>query len=615
MDKIEGHAKKIRDLLANAKFSIDYYQREYRWEKKHVVELIEDLTGKFKDSYNPDHLREDVQRYSHYFLGSVIISNDGGQKFVIDGQQRLTSITLLLILLHRQLAIPDDKAQLSQLIFSQQYGKRSFNLDVPDRAQFMDSLFNDKPFDDDGQNESISNMWERFQDIEDTLSDEIDDSEILPYFTDWLIENAYFVEITAHSDADAYTIFETMNDRGLSLTPSEMLKGYLLSNITSRDDRHKANSIWKECVSSLTELGKDEDADAIKAWLRSQHAVSIRERKRGAQPRDFDLIGTEFHRWVRDNESNLNLRESRSFFNLILEDFSFYSERYRQIRRAEETVTPGLEAVYRNAQNNFTLQRPALLAPLHPDDSEEKIRSKLRIVAAFIDIMITRRVWNWHAIDYSTMQYRMFQDIIRSIRGKEILELAQILSGRLEAYPEKFDQNGFYLHQQNRKKVHNMLARMTDFIEIESGMTDKADSNYSKYIQRGMENSFEIEHIWADHPERHTDEFSDTNEFNLYRNRIGGLILLPKSFNASLGDMPYSEKRKHYNSQNLLARSLVEQAYSHNPGFLKFVDKSELPFRHHAEFKRSDLDSRQELYRQLADFIWNPKILFEEANS
>ena len=52
--------------------------------------------------------------------------------------------------------------------------------------------------------------------------------EALPYFVDWLIENVHLVEITAYSDDDAYTIFETMNDRGLSLSPTDMLKGTCL---------------------------------------------------------------------------------------------------------------------------------------------------------------------------------------------------------------------------------------------------------------------------------------------------------------------------------------------------------------------------------------------------
>ena len=67
-------------------------------------------------------------------------------------------------------------------------------------------------------------------------------------------------------------------------------------------------------ISELVELGKEEDADAIKSWLRSQYAESIRERKRGATPQDFDLIGTEFHRWVRDHEESLKLTSSTDFY-------------------------------------------------------------------------------------------------------------------------------------------------------------------------------------------------------------------------------------------------------------------------------------------------------------
>src|SRR6202007_804111 len=102
-----------------------------------------------------------------------------------------------------------------------------------------------------------------------------------PYFSDWGVENVHLVEITAYSDEDAYTIFETMNDRGLSLTATDMLKGYLLANITDGGRRNSASLVWKERVAELQAFGKEEDADAIKSWLRSRYAESIRERKRG----------------------------------------------------------------------------------------------------------------------------------------------------------------------------------------------------------------------------------------------------------------------------------------------------------------------------------------------
>lgn len=67
--------------------------------------------------------------------------------------------------------------------------------------------------------------------------------------------------------------------------------------------------------------------------------------------------------------------------------------------------------------------------------------------------------------------------------------------------------------------------------------------------------------------------------------------------------------------QNLLARSLHGKAYDHNPGFRRFIEASGLPLRAHAEFKKADLDARQVLYQRLAERIWNPERLDEEAAS
>jgi hypothetical protein len=389
-----------------------------------------------------------------------------------------------------------------------------------------------------------------------------------------------------------------------------MLKGYLLANITDTDRRTAASHVWREQVSALRHLSKEEDADAIKAWLRSQYARTIRERKRNAQPRDFDLIGTEFHRWVRDHEEALGLISSSAFGAFIQEDFAFYSRWYERIRLAAESLTPGLEAIHFNAQNNFTLQYPVLLAPLLRADSGEDILRKLRIVASYLDILIARRIWNWKATDYSTMQYNMFQLVILSIRGKGAPDLARILTDRLAAEDETFASNDrFRLHGMNGRQIHRLLARMTDYIETQSGQA----SRYAEYIQRRGKNGYEIEHVWADHAEDHEDEFAHPADFAEYRNRIGGLLLLPKSFNASYGDKPYAEKRELYYGQNLLAQSLHEKAYDHNPGFRRFQEQSGLPFRSHTGFKKADLDARQDLYRRVAEQIWNPEILLREV--
>ncbi|GIX28742.1 MAG: hypothetical protein KatS3mg123_2623 [Burkholderiales bacterium] len=146
--EIDGKGRTVRELLAGRKYSIDYYQREYKWQRKQLAELIDDLADKFLESHEEGNERSAVADYGHYFLGSIIISDKDGQKFIIDGQQRLTTLTLLLIFLHHRLDDAEQKGQIADLIFSQKYGKRSFNLDIPERAACMEALYKGEDFTD-----------------------------------------------------------------------------------------------------------------------------------------------------------------------------------------------------------------------------------------------------------------------------------------------------------------------------------------------------------------------------------------------------------------------------------------------------------------------------------
>lgn len=610
MREIRGDARGVNQLLKGVKYSIDYYQREYRWESKHIRELIHDLTSRFLEDYEPGHERRQVEDYSHYFLGSVIIVNRDGANYIIDGQQRLTSLTLLLMYLRnlQKERDPSKQVNIDELIFSQRYGEKSFNLQAEERTACMEALFEGEPFDYTRKLESVQDLVRRYEDIDECFPEELR-SEALPYFIDWLVQNVHLVQITVYSDEDAYMIFETMNDRGLSLTATEMLKGYLLANIDNEDKRNKANLHWKTRIAQLNDIGKDVEADAFKAWFRSQYATTIRERKKGAEPGDFDRIGTEFHRWIRDSSDMLGLLDINDFYEFIETDFDFYTKQYMLITQASETLTPGLEHVRYNTDHGFTLQNMLLLAPLCPKDSNEAVRLKLDIVSRFVDILITWRLWNFRSIAYSTMQYSMFL-VMRDIRGLEPLALARMLHDKLVAEQETFGSNDrLRVHQQNRRYLHRMLARITDYVGTQAGNP----SRYTEYVDESGKNRFEVEHIWANKPERHTDEFSHHADFIEYRDRIGGLLLLPKSFNSSHGSLPYEEKLEHYNTQNLLARSVHPLCYDHNPGFLAFVERSDLPFRPHEQFKKADLEERGELYRQIAERIWDPDQLLREV--
>jgi Protein of unknown function DUF262 len=197
--EVDGKGRTVRELLGGRKYSIDYYQREYKWQSKQVAELIDDLCGKFLESHEDGNERSAVAEYGHYFLGSVIISDKDGEKFIIDGQQRLTTLTLLLIFLRHRLKDMHQVGQIADLIVAQRFGKRSFNLDIPERNDCMEALYAGEAFDENNQSESVANILSRYADIQDHFPEELLDAA-LPYFVDWLIENVHLVEITAYSD-------------------------------------------------------------------------------------------------------------------------------------------------------------------------------------------------------------------------------------------------------------------------------------------------------------------------------------------------------------------------------------------------------------------------------
>jgi uncharacterized protein with ParB-like and HNH nuclease domain len=611
MNRIDARSKSISQLLDKTKYSIDYYQREYKWKREHVTALLDDLETKFLSEYEEGHEPRKVQEYAHYFLGPIIISRKNGVNSIVDGQQRLTTLTLLLIYINnlQTETLKSDpslrQVEIKNLIFSEKFGAKSFNIDVDERAACMEALFNNTPFNQEGMTESVRNIMDRFNDIVQLFPEPLKNNT-LPFFIDWLIECVDLVEVVAYSDDDAYAIFETMNDRGLRLSSAEMLKGYLLANITDDSQKQQANDLWRKRTLEFLELADGDEKEAeefFKDWLRSQYAESIRERKKDAKNEDWESLGTRYHKWVRDEHKKLKLIKSKDFAEFILRDFDFYSSISMKIWKSSIELTPGLEYVYYNSENNFTLQDVLILAPIKPDDDTNTINKKMRLVAGYIDIFIARRVVNFRTLSYSSIVYTMF-NLMKEIRHKPVKDLAQLLKSKVETMDESFvGVKDFYMHQQNRSYVHTLLARITHHIAEKCGI----DSDILSYIDRMVKNPFQVEHIWADDYEQYKSEFSNEYEFEDYRNRFGGLILLPADFNKSYGKKKYIEKIDAYLGQNVLAKTLHPEWYKNNPSFLRYITESDLPFKPYpSEFTKASLNERQELYRLICEEIWSP---------
>ena len=610
MKKIDGSPKSLKQLLQNTKYSIHYYQREYMWQRKHIEELIDDLTSEFLDYYHPGDDRRAVQDYGAYFMGSIVLA--GRENAIIDGQQRFSSLTLLLMYLNNRLrTLGQSYSMIEQMIFSEAFGTKSFNINVEDRYDCMNAIFNDKPFDVTDCGESVKNLYSRYADIIDLFpSDDITDDMLL-HFCDWLAEKVFFIEIVATTEQDAHKVFVTMNDRGLSLTSTEMLKGYLLSEIKDDTSREKLNDLWKDKVLELKKDDDKGDETFIKAWLRAQYAETIRDTKAGAVNKDFDIIGGSFHKWVRDEREKLGLRTAADYEQFIRK-FAKYANVYMKLRAAEGTFAEETKYVFYNAQVNFTLQAQLLLAPICFEDTWPVIMEKMNLVARFVDLLIMSRVTNYRSVDYSTIKNYVF-NVTKDIRGCAIPDLKVRLMQQYQnlAYDPATALPELRLNSFTKKYIKNMLARITGFIEEQTGVA----SNYCNYMNTQTKNPFEIEHIITDHYEWFTTEYVDQEDFRRWRNSIGGLLLLHKSINASLNDSKYDFKLSKYcsNEGNIYSESLGALAYQNNPRFIKFVNDNALPFKPYDTFGKAEISERIQLLVRLVGMVWNPE-MFDTEN-
>ena len=604
-NKIEARHRNLFDVLNAQKYTVDYFQREYSWGEKHIEELVTDLTSAFLNEYTVGDSREQGENYNNYYLGPFVVSSKDGKRSIIDGQQRLTSLTLFLIYLHNLQKELKYEEKIESMIFSELRGSKSFNIVVEDRIPCMEALFNFGSYSlVDGDDESTHNMVERYQNITDAFPDELK-GQAFPFFIDWLKYNVIMVEIVAYSDENAYTLFETMNDRGLNLTPSEMLKGFLLSRFHQGDKRQKANELWKKAMMDLKNYDKDEDQRFFQSWLRAQYADTIRPGKAGSKNEDFEKIGTRFHSWVRDNlqEVGLDPDNGETFERFIQKNFLFYLNAYTQILNAERALTHQLEYVFYIHHWGIapTLSFPLMLAPLNVGDSPEAVIAKINLVARYIETFVVRRSVNFRKFSASSIRYTMYS-LVKEIRGKSIEELKDLLSKKLSEMPDTFaGMKEFRLHGQNYRFVKFLLSRITAWVEQQAGMS----TTFITYYQPEHGKPFEVEHIWADKYERYSDEFEQEHEFNNYRNRLGDLVLLPRGSNQSYGDLCYDQKQPHYIKENLLAKSLCPLAYMNNPNFNQLRNVLGLPFKPHDSFKKQDVDERQSLYKIICENIWD----------
>ncbi len=293
---------------------------------------------------------------------------------------------------------------------------------------------------------------------------------------------------------------------------------------------------------------------------------------------------------------------------LMTQEFPFFAVRTGRSWTPAPATTPGLEAIFYNAHNEFTWQPTVLLAPLLVSDDGETVRRKLAATATLLDIWVMRRAANYVRVGYSGVSYAMYT-LCRDIRDLALPDLIDTLQ---TVGPGRGD-----LRQLRRPRATRHQRARSEPIQPpvylpSAGPPDRLrrycrrpTGPASRHRRPRSSTHSTSNTSGPGTPVRFAQEFSDTRSFEEARNNIGGL-LLPADVNRSYQDKAYEGKIAQYARQNFWAASLHPSAYEHQPQFTSFIAREGLPFKAYDHFGKAEQEERNALVHDLANKIWSP---------
>lgn len=243
-------SESILDHFFNNKIlEIPVYQRNYDWKKENCNQLFRDLKNNYVKYEN---------RRNHFF-GSVIyiIDQDTDIRSIIDGQQRITTVALLLAAMRDMInsgeVVPrDDKLcrQIDRILVHQDYGNVFIRPVKKDRAAY-DAIARCKPDDYDIR----SNMYVNYDFFKDKIRSSLDGMAIDDLYESIRRLHVMVIRLNSTED-DAQMVFESINSTGLSLTEGDKIRNFMLMNLSSKDQARLYEDYWIKIESNVDDLSR-----------------------------------------------------------------------------------------------------------------------------------------------------------------------------------------------------------------------------------------------------------------------------------------------------------------------------------------------------------------------
>ncbi len=516
--------KGIGHTLADKRLAVPLNQREYTWEEEHVIELFQDL----QDAEASDE--------QEYFLGTIVLTHgEDGQIEVADGQQRLATTTILLAAIRDHLLGSNNQGRADQIerdyllstdLRSEEIVPR-LRLNVADN-DFFQKVILSKPDSGDrstapakASHRKIVRAAELARERIATIIAGHKEDRKVGRLVDWvqfIREKARVILVTVPDHINAFVMFETLNDRGLPLAQSDLLKNYLLGR--AGDRMQEVQQRWASMVGALETVGGDE---MTVTYLRHYYVLRngpTREREL------FSKLKSEIRNKQRTVDFSTALADSAPHYVALLNPHHEKWNAYGTVTRKHietllalrvEQIRPLLFAVSRH----FSVEEAKLAFRLF-------VSWSVRFLIAGGRGGLLDRHYGLRAQEIGTGQITTTKQLAKRM-GDVVPADAVFESAFADARVSNAGLARYYLRALERK------------------VKNQSDP---ELLPNEDEGSVNLEHILPENPG--TEWNIDPETAMAYYKKIGNMALLRAQVNVALGNGSFADKKPHLAASELV---------------------------------------------------------------
>ena len=544
--KIESNDMAIAKIFQDF-YAVPDFQREYVWEREHVAKLLEDVIDEFYDE--EDQLIEGPE----YFLGSIVCCRDHEGIFqLIDGQQRLTTIYLVLCAARDVLRDVDDRpllaleAQISHVYSDPKTGedvkRHRLTLQYEDSDGILEKLVKaDQPVSNLPETtESVKKILAAYRAIRefflvDLKGEPAGIKRYLAAFTGRI----KLIRILTPTITNALKVFETINDRGVGLNAMDLLKNLLFIK-TSSENYPKLKDRWK-ILTVVLDSCHEKPLRFLRYYIMSHYEI-------------------DYHRGIREDEIYDWFKENTKVCGIEHDPIGF-AEALTECARAHANFLSSKDCQGNDnrylgnlAQLGGALRQQyiLLLAGRHlaPALFDQLCRAIENLIFCYI---LTREPTKTFERNFARWSAEL-----RNCENRATLDtfLSKYFLADLRGRTERFDFSFRELTQGDiqQYRMRYILAKLTQYIEEQARSISAPLDSYT-------DSSIHVEHILPQTPTKEVHgAFDRPDEYDDYVSRLGNLTLLEKTINISVSNNSYAEKKSGYRQSSfLLTNSLAEK--------------------------------------------------------